>query len=237
MKKNLAALFILVIAGCSKNNSENDQANVPEKQLLSFKSEKAYCRDHDELISESIFTYDKGVLIQEKTTQTNVPGFLTEKVYEYDSDNKLKKLTIQEGNNAASVWEYQYKNGMIEKEIRPDKSYVTYIYKDKKLVQKKFFAADKTEYNRETFNYKNGMIFQKRSELGPFGSGVTTTTYERNKDGFITKVSETTGGVTYRLIEENIYDGNKLVEKKKYTYDPDACFSPCCGNYNYRYEY
>jgi len=39
------------------------------------------------------------------------------------------------------------------------------------------------------------------------------------------------------IIEENFYDGNRLIEKRTYYFGIDPGFDICYGNYIYKYEY
>ena len=57
-------------------------------------------------------------------------------------------------------------------------------------------------------------------------------TYHYDSENRLTTIIE-----DENIIEENFYDGKKLIEKRTYYYGIDPGFDVCYGNYIYRYEY
>ena len=64
------------------------------------------------------------------------------------------------------------------------------------------------------------------------GGLIYLKTFEYDSENRLTKIVE-----GENIIEENDYNGKKLIEKREYYFGIDPCFASCCGNFIYRYEY
>lgn len=105
--------------------------------------------------------------------------------------------------------------------------------KNRQLAKKSYYGAIEKDKVSEyyTYSYKNGKLWTEERILRTGNIGYHKE-YFYNNDGTLDHVVQ-----DENIVEENSYENGKLIEKHTWYYGIDPCFSLCCGNIIYRYEY
>jgi hypothetical protein len=181
--------------------------------------------------TDSIFYYSEGAWIIDQVYEYNyIKGLLHEKILKTETGKeKHKTVYIYHGTKPEwedfyyfkdGEWDFQYahkfefdRNGLLAK-----KSSYTTLEKDK-------------VYDYFTYSYKNGKLSEEERIIQT-GKVSYHKDYFYNKDGTLDYVVQ-----DGNIIEKNTFENSRLVEKHTWYYGIDPCFSQCCGNIIYRYEY
>ena len=232
----------------------------PVDEFLKFplKTISTYCQNKlDTAFSTAVLTYDKennlikyswyNDTIESSRTvfNYNALGFLVSKdfysysnnsltltrtrLYKYDEKNRLiyEGYDDERGNNTKNNYSYG-KNGELissKNECNYNKWNYSYEYDSNGRLRKKY----KNNELEVSYEYSQNHLTKEIH-------------YNRNSNKEILYVYDDNGLLINKrekekLIENNIYNNGRLVERWTYYFGIDPCYSPCCGQYFTKYEY
>lgn len=258
MKKLLFALtFIGILQGCSKDD------NSPALKLERPITMTVFCPNAlNTAISQTDYEYDLENLI--RLTLKNYGEITSVTNYEYNSKNQLIKETCdQDLRNTEITYVYnesdqlinklykiadldanglvlrttesesplEYENNFLVKDFETWGGWNTYEYSNNKLIKKNFYTSSGQLHWIMTFKYSGDLKIEEKNQTFN-GTIIYTKSYEYDSDGRLEKVID-----DGNVIEQNLYDGNKLLEKRIYYFGIDPGYYACNGNFIYKYQY
>lgn len=253
----LAVTIIGILQGCSKVD------NIPASELERPITMTVSCSNApNDIISQTDYEYDSEIL--KKMTLWNYGEITSITNYEYNSKNlliketydqdlrkteityvynesdqlvnKLYKITDFDANGLVlrtneSEAPLEYENNLLVKDVETWGGWNTYEYNNGKLITKNVFTSSGQLHWTLTFKYSGTLKIEEKNQTSN-GSIIYTRTFEYDSEGRLEKIIE-----DGNVIEQNIYDGNKLLEKRIYYFGIDPGFSACNGNFIYKYQY
>jgi hypothetical protein len=211
-----------------------------------------YVYKNNNLINET--TLIKGIINSKITYKYNTTNLLTQEIYESDwrktdktyEYNELRQLikiiykTFDFDINGQTVNEsiyeapLEYKNNQLIKEwicYGAWAGFNTYEYKNGKVSIKINYTKNGLKHHIIRYKYTGDLLIEEIKETAAGNVMYIKTFHYDSENRLITIIEDE------NIIEENFYDGEKLIEKRTYYYGPDPGFDVCYGNYIYRYEY
>jgi hypothetical protein len=258
MKKLLfAATVIGILQGCSKD--DNTPPLIMERPITM----SVFCQNAlNDTISQTDYEYDLenltkltlrnyGVITSVTNYEYNSKNLLiietsdqdfrkTEITYVYNSSdqliNKLYKIADLDANGlvlstSESETPLEYKNNLLVKDVETWGGWNTYEYSDGKLTTKNVFTSTGQLYWILKFKYSGSLKIEEKNQTAS-GNILYTKTFAYDSEGRLVKIIE-----NGNVIEQNSYDGNKLLEKRINYFGIDPGFSACNGNFLYKYHY
>ena len=257
-------ILFVALTNCTENDDHHPTGNEP---LAKPAIMKVFCQAspnvcHQEikyeyinslLISETVFIHS-GELYSQKTLEYHSNGQLKKEIYDmitweqekdfiYNEANQLEKIIYtniyynsdrQETYPRIQLEEtFEYENTLLVKHVETWGGWDTYEYDTKgRMTTQTIYTSTGGKYHIINFKYSGNLKIEEWAEVVETGKIMYRHKFEYNKNSRLTKVLE-----DGKVIEENSYRGNQLIEKQTYYFGIDPCFSPCCGNYIYKYEY
>lgn len=164
----------------------------------------------------TIFIYSENLLTEKQRFKPD--GKLSHKtLYKYEG-SRLRWEEFWYFNN--NEWKFQYAHGFE-------------FDRNGKLVKKESFQDEAKEnvYDTFVYSYKNGRLHEEKRIILT-GKTSYVKKYFYTPDGFIDEIIK-----DGNVVEKNFYELGKLIEKHTFYYGIDPGFSPCGGNFIYKYEY
>lgn len=164
----------------------------------------------------------------------------TEKVYVYNKNSQLINILYtfinydtngQVSNESESEAPREYEDNQLVKEWEYWGGFSTYKYKDGRIVTRIDYTKNGEKHHFTYYKYAGDLLTEERKET-KVGGLMYLKTYTYDLQNRLIQIRD-----RKNIIVENDYDGKKLIEKRKYYFGIDPCYSPCCGNFIYRYEY
>lgn len=260
--RNMNKLFyaitvIAILYSCSKDD------NLPAFELAKPVTITVFCPNSlNDTISQTDYEYDLENLI--KMTLRNYGEIKSITNYEYNSGNQLIKETwdqyfrkteityiynksdqlinklyktadLDANGQVLSTNEFEtpleYKNNRLFKDVETWGGWNTYEYTDGKVTTKNVFTSTGQLYWIIKYKYSGSLKVEEKKQTSG-GNNIYTRSFEYDSEGRLTKVIE-----DGNIIEQNTYDGNKLIEKRTMYYGIDPGFSACGGSFTYKFEY
>jgi hypothetical protein len=261
MKKSAIYIVIFIyvyILSCSKNDLDHNYYEDEQPTAMS-----AYCQNSKEKELKRVeYEYENGIL---KTETSIMDGKIdSKKSFEYNSEMlvfketyeayryKLEKSFLYNKSNQviniiSKTFNYnaegqvtdssekqtplEYERNLLVKEWESWGGYNTYEYKYGKVTIKKEHTANGELHQISYFKF-SGLLKIEEKKTTASGSIIYVRNFKYNNKGKLTSIAE-----DGNIIEEDIYSGNRLIEKRTFYFGIDPGFSPCSGNFIYRYEY
>ena len=263
MKKLFLFLALAgILASCERNNefAENNPLPLDKPAIMKIfcqsnpgecYQEVKYEYNNNKLISERVFGF--GELYSEKTLEYNPDGQLKKEIYDitslkqekeyiYNNINQLEKIVYirinynpagEETSRAQSEETYEYKNDLLVKKVETWGSWNIYEYDaNKRMITYTSYTTTGEKYHITHYKYKGNLKVEEWAEVSSTGYIMYLHKFKYDNKNRLVKVLENN-----KIIEENLYTGNKLIEKRIFYFGIDPCFAACCGNYILKYEY
>lgn len=260
---NIIMLITILLAACTKGDHLRLESAVKPIAMnvycqssphdIAWRIEYEY--DHNNLVTETrlsngavrrkkSFEYDSDGRITEETLEFS--NTKTKKSYIYNDFNQLIKVKRRSSEYDAdgqlireseSEDTFEYENNHLVKELQSWGGVITYEYKGGNLVKKTTFTKYGDAHHITTYEYEDedgGEVDLLTVEHKETAQGNTMYHKTFFYDSWNRLVTVKDGD---DIIEEYVYDEEDLVLKKEFYFGIDPCYSPCCGNYLYRYEY
>lgn len=196
-------------------------------------------RSDEHIYSTTTYEYDAdGKLMREMRSTNHVHPKTIETIYEYNQLNQLVTKTFKTTNYDTSgiiinesgySIALEYENNLLVKEFDYWGGFDTYEYKEGKVVTKIDYTASGQKYWITRYKYRGEFKIEEKRETAT-GNLLYLRTFNYDYWNKLTSIIE-----DGNVIEENFYEGNKLIEKWKF--DNDLADYPCRGNYIYKYEF
>lgn len=254
--------YFILLFGLLQSCSEDDTPKVFQ-DLEQPTSMTVYCqKTPDEILRKIDYEYNEGNLLKE-TTKINGEIYST-KTFEYNTENLISTETYKtdlrkvetiyiynqlnqlinrifkttdydlEGNivnETESEAPLEYENNLLIKEWVSWGGWHTYEYENGKLVTKNDYTKTGKLHHITKYKYSGDLKVEERKETVA-GSVMYIHIFQYDSENKLTRIFE-----GENIIEENFYDGNRLIEKRTYYFGIDPGFDVCYGNYIYKYEY
>jgi uncharacterized protein YcfL len=259
MKRTLTLIsFFLTVFSCSKENDILIPAELDNPSAMIV-----FCKaSQDDTLRVVNYEYDNGNLITETSIQNG--EVQSETTFEYNSDNQIISevyLTDWEKTEMTYVYNQnnqlinilykfidfdtdgiiineseseaprEYENNQLVKEWEYWGGFNTYEYKDGKIATKIDYTKNGKKHHFTYYKYSGYLLIDEKKETN-VGTSMYLKTYTYDSQNRLIQIQD-----GENIIEENDYNGKKLIEKREYYFGIDPCFAPCCGNFIYRYEY
>lgn len=259
MKKILTLTsFFLIVLACSKDDDLLIPAELDNPSVMIVFCQSSiddtlriveYEYNNDNLITETSIQNGE---IQSKTSfEYNSDNKIisevyltdwrkTEMTYVYNENNKLINILYkftdynidgQITNESENEAPREYENNKLVKEWEYWGGFNTYEYSGDKVAKKIDYTKNGEKHHITSYKYSGDLLIEEKKETN-VGGLIYLKTFEYDSENRLTKIVE-----GENIIEENDYNGKKLIEKREYYFGIDPCFAPCCGNFIYRYEY
>ena len=254
----LLIIFSLTFIACSKENDILIPAELDNPSVMIVFCQASiddtlriveYEYDNDKLITET--SIQNGEIQSETTFKYNSENqiisevYLTdwkkiEKTYVYDENNQLINILYkftdydsdgQITNESESEAPREYENNQLVKEWEYWGGFNTYEYKDGKIVTKIDYTKNGEKHHFTYYKYSGDLLTEEKKET-KVGGLMYLKTYIYDSQNRLIQIRD-----GENIIEENDYNGKKLIKKRECYFGIDPCFASCCGNYIYRYEY
>ena len=144
----------------------------------------------------------------------------------YNADGQISNEIESEAPEAS-----EYRNNQLVKEWERWGAFNTYEYKDDKVATKIEYTKNGVEYFFVYYKYSGDLLIEEK-KVTKIGRLIYLKTYTYDSQNRLIQIRD-----KENIIEENDYNGKKLIEKRTYYYGTDPGFDICFGNYIYRYEY
>jgi len=257
--KRIFFLFFLALWNCKNKPGPDLVAPRLENPSVML----TYCSPAgDQWFRRTEYRYDNGLLVNEKTDFFG--GYQTSRSLEYDENKNLVKETLRELtlereknyiyneqnqvilirtetrnldsegnviNRSVAEMPREYENNLLVREGPEDDSHTTYQYENNKVILKTTHAAGGHKHHITRYRYTGNLLAEEIKETAA-GSKMYTRHFQYDARGRLIRVTE-----DGKTIQENRYKGNRLEERRIFYFGIDPGFSPCGGNYTYRYEY
>jgi hypothetical protein len=182
-------------------------------------------------LSDSTFYYRSGEWQYQNSTRYDYSRNLLSEKQRYNSDGAFSHKTLYKYTGSKlrweeswyfnnNVWKFQYAHG-----FEFDRS--------GRLVKKESFQDEAKEnvYDTFVYSYKNGRLYEEKRIIKT-GKTSFVKKYFYTTKGFIDEITK-----DGKVVEKNFYELDRLIEKQTFYYGIDPGFSPCSGNFIYKYEY
>jgi len=260
MKRALILTSILLpIFSCSNEDNVTLSAELDNPSAMII-----FCQDSQDSPLRTInYEYDQnGSLITETSIQNG--EVQSETTFEYNSDNRiLLEVYLTDYRKTEITYVYNESNQLInvlykftdydtdgqitaESESEEPREYVndqlvkeweywggfsTYEYKNGKVVTKIEYTKNGEEHHFTYYKYLGNLLKEEKKET-KVGGLMYLKTYSYDSQSRLIQIRD-----EENIVEENAYDGKKLLEKREYYFGIDPGYFSCQGNYMYRYEY
>ena len=222
----MGLVFCLPFYGCQK---EGNLGYAPE--LDTPKAKLIFCNGTDLELSRTIYQYEDGKLVSE--TSFVDENSSQEKTYRYNANNQLVEEIYKDSvSNATTKTEFIYQGNLLVEERYDWGGFTSYVYENGRKVKQISHTKAGDEHHITTYKYRGYLLIEERLETY-FGELISIKKYHYDAKNRPTEIFDGEG----RLIEENIYSGNRLMEKRTYYFGIDPGFYPGYGNYVYKYVY
>ncbi|WP_372949576.1 hypothetical protein [Mariniphaga sp.] len=219
----------------SKTFSYDKNGNVI-KEVISYIGipeimNKREFNESSQQLTDSTFYYRSDEWQYQNSTRYIYSRNLLSEKHRYNSDGTLSHKIIYKyiGSKLrweefwyfnTNEWKFQYAHG-----FEFDRS--------GRLVKKESFQdeAKKNVYDTFVYAYKNGRLYEEKRIIRT-GKTSFVKKYFYTAKGFIDEITE-----DGKVVEKNFYELDRLIEKHTFYYGIDPGFSPCGGNFIYKYEY
>lgn len=255
-----AWLFIIVLSvlvSCQRDDvmpSENLDFPIVERLFCEASPEQEVMRSEFEyspigLLKNSHFSIGGSEVSESYTYNDN--GNIEQKVriergrviveeHEYSSENQLQKIHsinydvdsngVQTFNSESELL-FEYENGLLVKETAYWGGFKTYEYSGDQLVKMTSHNNNGNPHHITQYKYKGDLLKREVKETRE-GNNIYTRKYCYDGQKRLESIIE-----DREVIEEYIYEGNRLVRKNEWYYGIDPGYSSCNGNYITLYEY
>lgn len=146
------------------------------------------------------------------------------KIIDYNNDGQVVAENVSEAP-------LEYENGLLVKDWESWGGFNTYEYENNLMAVKIEYTKSGEKHHFITYEYSEDLLIGERKETKS-GNLLYSKEYLYDAKGMLVKVKD--GNET---IEENIFDNNNLIEKRKFYFGIDPGFDVCFGNYIYKYQY
>ena len=206
------------------------------KEVISYSGipeiiNKREFNESSQQLTDSTFYYRSGEWEYQNSTRYIYSRNLLSEKQRYKSDGKLSHKTLYKYIGSKLRWEeFWYFNN---NEWKFQYAHGFEFDRSGRLVKKESFQDEAKEnvYDTFVYAYKNGRLNEeKRIILTGKTSYVKKYFYTPN--GFIDEITK-----DGNVVEKNFYELGRLIEKHTFYYGIDPGFSPCGGNFIYKYEY
>ena len=234
MKK---VIQIAVLLGVFHFCTEDNEFIIEELESPISMSE--FCqKSPDDTLRQTDYVYSSENLIKETRKQNNIIISITS--FEYNETNQLIKKTYQtflydsdgqmsDTSESETIFEYEY--NLLVKENKSWGGWSTFDYENGKLTTKNDYTANGELHHITNYKYFGSLKVEERKETA-LGNIIFIKNFEYDSKGILVKIIEDDN-----VVEENFYDGNKLIEKRTYYFGIDPGFDICYGNYIFKYDY
>ncbi|MFY9151944.1 MAG: hypothetical protein WAO52_08020 [Prolixibacteraceae bacterium] len=208
-----------------------------------------YWYEDDQLMKET--TLVNGLVQSRKIFDYNLQGKLssetyvtdwikTEKTFIYNDLSQLINIVCKTTNyntNGQIVDEHveeaplEYENNKLTKEWALWGGFSTYEYLNDKVTTKIDFTKYAEKHHVTTYTYSGDYVIEEKKETA-FGTLIYDKKLQYDSDKRLISIVD-----GENILEENFYEGAKLIEKKTWYFGIDPGFDVCSGNYIYKYEY
>lgn len=191
-----------------------------------------------EVSGETTFVYDSENQLMSEVYLTDLRK--TEKTYVYNEDNLLVNILYkftdydtagQLTNESESEAPREYVSDQLVKEWAYWGGFTTYEYKDGRIVTRIEHTLQGEAHHFTYYKYSRGLLAEEKKETS-VGGLMYLKTFTYDSQNRLIQIQD-----RENIIEENEYEGKKLIEKRVFYFGIDPCYSACCGNFIYRYEY
>jgi len=257
-KRILTILTFCLVLSCSRDNNLSQPAESDKPIAMDV-----YCQNEpDDSWGTVEYGYNQGKLITEitttygkiesiKTYEYNSNNQLTVEIHRYDLNTTVKTFIYNEINQlinilynlknfdtngqliSESTYEtpLEYENKLLVKEWRHECGFITYDYIDGRVATMIEYTELGQKHHITRYKYSGDLVIEESKETAA-GSMIYIRTFQYDSENRVMKIIE-----DGNIVEENIYNGNKLMEKRTYYFGIDPGFYFCRGNFIYRYEY
>jgi hypothetical protein len=196
--------------------------------------------DRDEFITTTVYTYNANSQLDTKTETSTWQNNVT--THHYNEKDQLISIdfsrinydndgNINSENNSTATFEYE--NDLLVKKTEDWGGFRTYEYDAKKrLIKENVFYKTGEKHSTVHYSYNGNLKTEEWAESDVAGTEIYRQYFQYNSNNLLKKVVEND-----KAIEEYVYNGNKLLEKRETYYGIDPGYSACSGNYIYKYEY
>lgn len=250
-------LLISLLSGCKTDDTPKLSATFEKPIAMNV-----YCQGTpDQLLRRIEYEYNGSNLVTETTLVNGEEDI--KQTYAYDSKNLLVKLIIETSlTKVVKTYEYnglnqltnvihttfhydvsgaivnentvetpmEYENGQLVKEWKTWGGYTTYAYKNNKVTTMTEYTVYGTQHHITKYKYSGDLKIEERTETAT-GTLLHLKTFQYDGENRLVTILDGED-----IIEENIYEENKLKEKRTFYFGIDPGFDICYGNYIYRYE-
>lgn len=249
---------LILLGGCQKNDNLQQPPALDEPKTV-----HRFCEDAPDVeLSKTEFHYHNGNVvsktsfidgnIHEETTYTyNAENQLINETYvtlqvtinkeliynEFGQHvNTFSRTTYFDGdgqitNEVVSEAPKEYGNNLLVKAWADWGGFTTYFYENGKKVKQISHTKAGEEHHITTYKYRGHLLAEEKMETGA-GKLMSLKKYSYDSENRLTKIFD-----GEHLIEENIYQDNRLIAKRTYYFGIDPGFSACNGNFIYKYAY
>ena len=248
--------ILLTVLSCSENENLLTSAELDNPSAMTVFCQASlddplklieYKYVNDNLITE---TSIKNGEIERKTTfQYNSINQIISEVYSTDR-TKTEKTFVYNGINQLTNILYkftnyddtgqivdekeaprEYENNLLVKEWQYWGGFSTYKYHNGKVSVKISHTKQGEKHHITTYKYSGSLLSEEKKETKT-GNLIYLKTYKYDSQNRLIQIQD-----GEKVIEENDYVNNKLMEKRIYYFGIDPGFDVCYGNYIYRYKY
>ncbi|WP_439489660.1 hypothetical protein [Algoriphagus sp.] len=194
--------------------------------------------NNGEILDKTTFEYHSDNQLVLETYVTN--SQMTKKSFIYNELNQLINIKYrftdyntdgQIVSESESEAPREYQNNQLVKEWESWGGFSTYEYKDGKVITKIDYTKNGEEHHFTYYKYSGDLLIEEKKETR-VGGLMYLKTYTYDSQNRLIQIRD-----RENIIEENDYNGKKLIERRTYYFGIDPGFDICYGNYIYRYEY
>ena len=258
----MTVLFV-ALTNCTKKDDNNPAGNEPLAKPVIMKvfcqsnpdecyQEFEYEYNNNLLISETVFSF--GELCNRTTFEYNSNNQLKKEIYDviswkqekdfiYNKINQLEKIIYtniyydsdrkETHPRRQSEETFEYEDSLLVKHVATWGGWDIYEYDAKgRMTTHTIYNMIGAKYHIIHYKYSGNLKTEEWAEVVETGKIMYRHKFIYDKNNRLTKVLE-----DGKVIEENLYESNKLIEKRTSYFGIDPCFSPCCGNLLYKYEH
>jgi hypothetical protein len=123
--------------------------------------------------------------------------------------------------------------GLLVKEVAYWGGFNIYEYdKNGRMISNTDYTKTGEKHHITHYKYSGNLKIEEWKEVSYTGSRIYLRKFRYDSKNRLTEVIEND-----KLVEENFYDENRLIEKREYYFGIDPGYFACNGNYIYKYEY
>ena len=267
MKKVCILTIVVLFVALTNCTEKEDYVQISNNPLTEPATTKVFCQANPEVCyQETKYEYDNNLLISEKvfyfgelnsqkTFEYNSNGQLKKEIYDmiswiqekdfiYNTTNQLEKIiytNIYYNSDREEIYSrtqseetFEYRKNLLVKHVANWGGLDTYEYdtKDRMITHTNYNMVTGERYHIIHYKYSGNLKIEEWTEVVETGKIMYRHKFEYDKNNRLTQVLE-----DGKIIEENLYRGDKLIEKRTSYFGIDPCFYPCCGKCIYKYEY